>query len=421
MKWLKRIGIGLGIIVVAIIALGFWVASGLLEVPDLGEATHVDSHIYDPTYAEAIEEVQANLVDARTRLNAPGISIAISVGGELVWAEAQGYADVESGVTIDISSRFHMGSIGKPFTAAVAVQLAEQDLLDLDADIHTYVPSFPEQDYTLTTRQLLSHQAGIRHYRLALIPPLFQERGRNVQFDSVTDSLSLFADDDLLFEPDTGFQYSTYGYTLASAAMESASGMEFLQLMDERLFGPLGMKNTLAHDDTNPAATHTMGYISVLPGDDVIPEPQTNSSYKWAGGGFLSTPIDLNRFGNALLAGDIVSPEMVQLMMTSRTMANGEPNPQRYGLGFRQGGLYYPADTENIIPYISHGGTTIGVVSVLVVLPESGLVLAMVANSSGDTGSSGQVKSEAAGIVRIFLDHMGYVPEGFDASELARS
>ena len=89
----------------------------------------------------------------------------------------------------------------------VTALLWQNGLLDIDVDVRDYVPSFPAKEYTITLRQLLSHQAGIRHYRVGWKPPAFSESALNREFASIDESLNLFANDALLFEPDTDFNY----------------------------------------------------------------------------------------------------------------------------------------------------------------------------------------------------------------------
>ncbi len=395
--------IATGILVAGVSIL--WIGSGLTPVPDLGKTTVIDREVYNPTYSASIEKASAQLVDARVHLVAPALSLAVGVDGELVWAEAHGFANLSTMDPVKITTRFPIGSVSKSITAAAVSQLVETGAIDLDADIHTYVPGYPPQEYEITTRQLLSHQAGIRHYNLAFIPPVFSEMGLNRQFNTVKESLVIFENDDLLFEPDTDFSYSSFGYTLISAVIEGASNKEFLLVLEDQIFSQLNMNRSQANYSDRKVSDKVSGCISRFSDKQVLPEPVTNSSNKWAGGGLLSTPSDLVKFGNALLAGQLLQAETLKMMFTPRKTSNGELNPQHYGLGWRIGGMYYPGGTEEIITMINHGGTAMGAISVLVLMPDSGLVFAMSANSAGDAGSSALLP-EAASMIRIFLDQL---------------
>ncbi|WKY07208.1 hypothetical protein Q1695_006990 [Nippostrongylus brasiliensis] len=100
----------------------------------------------------------------------PGLSIGVSKNGRIIWREGFGYANVESGSRVTGDSIMRIASISKPITAAIAARLVQAGQLNLDASIQTYLPDFPAKKFdgkpaTITTRQLLSHNGGIRHYK----------------------------------------------------------------------------------------------------------------------------------------------------------------------------------------------------------------------------------------------------------------
>src|SRR5262249_9188836 len=149
----------------------------------------------------------------------PGMSVAVAVNGKLVWAEGFGVADLEQCVPVTPQTKFRIGSTSKPLTSAAAALLFDEKRLDLDAPIQRYVPSFPDKGYPITTRQLLGHLAGIRHYTAA------DGDNENVEpYHSVAESLKRFSADPLIAPPGTKWHYSTYGYVLVSAVIEGASG-----------------------------------------------------------------------------------------------------------------------------------------------------------------------------------------------------
>jgi CubicO group peptidase (beta-lactamase class C family) len=374
-------------------------------IPDLGTQTVVDTRIYDERYAPVIAAVGAELDAHRQSLSAPSIAIAVAINGKLVWADTRGYADIESMRPATRDTLYAIGSVSKPITAALVASLWEQGVLDLDADIRAYVPAFPEKQYSITLRQLLSHQAGIRHYELAWIPPSFSEMARNEQYDSIEQSLDIFKDDPLLFEPDSSFLYSTYGYTLISAAIEGATGRRFLELLQERIFDPVGMPRTSADQGRDVLARRATEYMALMSHRVVLPTPETNASYKWAGGGLVSTPTDLVRFGVAMLNGQLLAEETLDTVFTAREMSDGQLNPQHYGLGWRIGGLLSDRDDDDseILPLINHGGASIGSATILFLLPEHDVVIAMAANAVGNHGGSGPLTSVAASVARHFL------------------
>ena len=155
--------------------------------------------------APAVDRDQASVAAARrlvqswmAETGAPGSQVTISRNGRTVWSEAFGFANLELQVPASPRTRFRIGSVSKPLTAAGLGLLLEEGKLDLDAPIQKYVPYFPEKQWPITPRQLAGHLAGIRHYKDG---EFLSQR----HFDSVKAGLEFFEKDPLLFEPRTKY------------------------------------------------------------------------------------------------------------------------------------------------------------------------------------------------------------------------
>lgn len=312
-------------------------------------------------------DVLETFVDT-TRL--PGLSGAIAVDGEIKWTGGFGYANLQHRVPATDSTRYRIASISKPVAATVAMMLVEDGRLDLDAPIRTYLPLFPEKRGPLTTRHLLSHTAGIRHYR-------DDEFLSDTRYESRLGPVAIFADDSLLFEPGTQFSYSTYGFTLASAVIEAAADSSFLELLEARITDPLGL-DTLVPEKTEQVIPNEASFylVETTNGDTtVVNAPFVDNSNKWTGGGLLSTPGDLVRFVLALLDGRIVPPTHVQEMFSPQ--AEIEDEPYHYGLG------WYVRTDDQGRRRVWHTGGAMGGSGVVLFYPERELVIATLANTSG--------------------------------------
>ncbi|MCZ6597286.1 MAG: serine hydrolase [Planctomycetota bacterium] len=297
---------------------------------------------------------------------APGLSAAVAVNGEVVWAEGFGYADVELGIPVQTTTRFRVGSVAKAFTAAGLVLLVEEGRLDLDAPVQEYVPSFPvKEEGEITTRLLAGHLSGIRHYKGI-------EYRLERRFDTVLDGLSIFADDPLVNAPGERFSYTTYGWSLIAAAMETASEREFLAFMDERVFRPVGMHCTVA-DRADVVIPGRTTYYRMAGGELVVCPPVDNS-YKWAGGGFLSTAEDMVRFGSAHLEPGFLEQETLDLLFTSQKTTSGEET----NIGI----AWFLSEDEEGRRIYSHGGGSVGGTTALAIHPESRVVAALTTNRS---------------------------------------
>lgn len=135
------------------------------------QATYNSSERKKLSVQDAAERSQQLLKRLMEEVGAPGLVVAVSVDGATVWADGFGYADVENSVQCSPNTVMRIASISKPITMTAVAKLWEEGKLDLDAPIQKYIPSFPVKTYdgeevTITTRHLISHQSGIRHYRL---------------------------------------------------------------------------------------------------------------------------------------------------------------------------------------------------------------------------------------------------------------
>ena len=144
-------------------------------------------------------------------------------------------------------------------------------------------------------------------------------------------------------------------------------------------------------------------YQNILRDGAVLPAPFTNSSGKWAGGGFRGTPTDLARFGAALLRGEVVGRETLQVMFTPRTLANGKVNRQNYALGVRVDQITDPAFPGKSWRAVHHGGVAVGSQAMLVMLPDQKIVVALSANATRQPPGQGMFDT-ATDIALVFAE-----------------
>lgn len=299
----------------------------------------------------------------------PGFAIAVAVDGRIVWSEAFGYADVETRRPATPATQFRIGSVSKPLTATAIAQLFETGKVDLDAPVQRYVPTFPEKGAPVTARLVAGHLAGLRHYQ-------GDEFTLNRRFATVTEGLAIFKDDSLLAPPGTRFSYSSYGFNLLSAVVEGASREEFLAYMSRHVFGPLHMTSTAPdrNDSLIPNRTRFYERRGRLQGGGFAVAPAVDNSYKWAGGGFLSTAEDLVRFGSALLGPGLLKGATLELLFTPQHTNAGEATP--YGIG------WFVAKDSLGHRYVYHGGGSVGGTTAFGVDRDSRVVFALVTNLS---------------------------------------
>jgi CubicO group peptidase (beta-lactamase class C family) len=339
------------------------------DVPAVTRSTPV------PRWADAVERGRQAVLADLTGQNLPGVSVAVGSGGEVVWAEGFGWADLENKVPVTPGTRFRIGTASKVLTSAAVGVLLEKERLQLDARIRTYVPEFPEKQWPVTLRQLMGHVAGVRTDG-GDEGPLYSQR-----CERPVEALPFFANRTLLFEPGTAYRYSSYGWILVSAAVEAAAGEPFLTFVREQIFEPLGMNDTRADATTEPIPDRATFYFPKFAADPRyglhLMRPIDYSCYAGASA-FLSTPSDLVRFGMGINGGKLLQPATVQLLQTSQRLASGEETG--YGLGWDLETVTLGGERTRAV---GHDGDTLGgrVVS-LMTFRERGLVVAVASNIS---------------------------------------
>ncbi len=317
----------------------------------------------------SIAKARALIDELVRKQEIPGLSVAVARNGKVLWSEGFGMADVELGVPVTPLTRFRLGSVSKVLTAAAVGRLVEEGKLDLDVPIQRYVPDFPAKPWPITTRQLAAHTSGIRHYGDSdFAGPL---KGAP-HFASIAEGLSLFKNDPLLFEPGTAYSYSSYGWNLISRIIEAASGQEFLSYMRNNIFDPLGLRSITADHVDAIIPNRARFYQREAPGRPLEHYPYVDNSYKWASGGFLATSEDLVRFGSAHLSPGFFKPATLQLLFKGVSVIPG--NPIEVGVGWRIG-----RDTAGRRIF-HHAGTSEGGRAVLLMYPDSGVVIALLSN-----------------------------------------
>ncbi len=309
---------------------------------------------------------------------APGVSVAISAGDQLCYSKGFGLADIEKDVAVNPKTRFRTASIAKSMTAVVIMSLVEDGKIDLDSAVQQYCTEYPKKRWPVTTRQLLGHLGGVRHYKNGA------ESLSTRHFFSLKSALSTFADDPLRHEPGTKFFYSSFGYNLLGSVAEGAGDRGFMDSLRQRVFDPAGMTDTVADDQFALIANRTSGYVKAtrallrnLPQDHNLKEgriynaPLHDTSMKIPGGGLLSTPSDLVRFASAVNTGRLLEDKTRTQMWTRQKTKDG--NEIAYGLGWRVG-------TRSRRKMVSHTGGQSGTSTVLVLFPETGTSVAVMCN-----------------------------------------
>jgi serine beta-lactamase-like protein LACTB, mitochondrial len=288
----------------------------------------------------------------------PGLSAAVVENGEFVWSEGFGMADVKKSLKVTPKTLFRLASVSKPLTATAAMELWESGKLDLDAPVQKYCPSFPQKEWPITTRELLGHLGGIRHYRSESQDD--PEIGNTKHFDDpIAAGIKFFANDPLVAQPGTHFHYSTQGFTLVGCAIEGASGAKYVAFMHDHVFVPAGMTSTQADSLHSVVPERTHFYHKDKSGK-VVNAELLDSSYKIPGGGWISSADDMARFEVAILSDHLLKRATRDLMWTPQKPTDGSEDT--YGLGWGVGNAAG-------VPDVGHGGGQQGTSTFIMITP----------------------------------------------------
>lgn len=334
---------------------------------------------------QKLKQIEAAVSKFMATSHAPGVSVAVVENGEYEWAEGFGFADLENNVPASEHTLFRLGSISKPLTSVGALELWERGKIDLDAPVQKYCPAFPEKPKPITTREVMGHLGGIRHYKQG---PDDLEVGNTKHFDNpIQAGLDFFKNDPLVADPGTHFHYSTQGYTLVGCVMEGASSAKYVDFMRQNVLAPAGMEQTQVDDRFAIIPYRTRFYQKTDPGT-VENADFLDSSYKIPGGGWISSAEDMAKFEVAILSDKLLKRSTRDLMWTPLKPSDGSKDS--YGLGWDVG-------EENGIRVVGHSGGQQGTSTDFKIAPDQRTGVVVLANM--EDVDSGKLAEEILHIV----------------------
>jgi CubicO group peptidase (beta-lactamase class C family) len=303
------------------------------------------------------------LVDALLRNytgDVPGAAVLVPRDGRPVVRAGYGLADLEAGTPATPETNYRLASVTKQFTAAGILLLAEDGRLMLDDRAHDWLPSLPQATEAVTIRHLLTHTSGLIDYE-DVIPETFAAQLHDA------DVLRLLETQDrTYFRPGTGYRYSNSGYALLALIVQRASGKAFATFLRERIFQPLAMFNTVAHEEGISAVNHrAFGYTEEAGRWNRTDQDQTSAVL--GDGGIYSSIDDLAKWDAALYDGRLLQPSSLRAAFTPATHTD-DPEIE-YGYGWRITG-----------ETLWHSGESVGFRNVIVRYPKRHLTVVVLTN-----------------------------------------
>ena len=318
------------------------------------------------------------------------ITAAVFKGDQVLWAQGFGWADPERRTPAGVRTIYRTGSISKSFTAVLMADLMEDGVLRFDDPVEATLPEVahfadaPPGMEPLTYRQLASHTAGlIREPELegAAAGPI-EDWGHKI--------LASIPHTRYYTMPGTKYQYSNIGFGVLGYTLQRATGTSFIELVEDRIFEPLGMNSSTFIVGPDLSRRLSVGFDL---GNDGVVDAETPAfehegrGYKVPNGGVYSTVGDLATFGAAVMGH--TEFELLEASTREEVMRwQTPPDGPGYGLGLSINRITLPNGLE--VRFVGHGGGVSGYNAYLVFEPETGWGVVMLRNyNGGQTNLSG--------------------------------
>jgi len=300
------------------------------------------------------------------QLKIPGVSIAIVRNGQIVKSKGYGLSNIELKSPTTSETIYQSGSIGKQFTAMLAMILVEKGRLRLDDKINQYITDAPDTWKKITILNLLTHTSGLTRY------PLDVDVHLDYSHEDIIRRLRLYPLD---FEPGTSFHYSNVGYMLLGFILEKVGGKSYDALLQEHIFKPLNMGTARVINERDIILNRAAGYdlVNGVLKNQEYASPTFNST---ADGALYFTVLDLAKWDAALYTTKLLKKENMELLWSPVKLSNGKT--ENYGLGWRLA-------TVNGHRLIEHGGEWQGFTAFISRYVDQKLTIIIMTNLSGNT------------------------------------
>jgi CubicO group peptidase (beta-lactamase class C family) len=288
----------------------------------------------------------------------PGAAVLVVQDGKPALIRTYGLADIDKGIAVQPETNFRLASLTKQFTATSIMMLVERGELELDATLPELFDDFPDYGDAITIRNLLQHTSGLIDYE-DLIPEDFA--GQVSDQDALR---SMYEVDETYFEPGTEYRYSNTAYAMLAVLVEKISGMSFPDFLEQNIFEPLGMDNTIAYQSgISTVSNRAYGYT--VENGEVSFSDQSTTSAVLGDGGIYTSVLDYFKWDQALYSDKLLPQSVLDQMWTA--------NLGDYGFGWR-------VDTVDGHRRLHHDGSTSGFRNYIIRYPEDRMTVLVLSN-----------------------------------------
>jgi peptidoglycan/LPS O-acetylase OafA/YrhL/CubicO group peptidase (beta-lactamase class C family) len=337
--------------------------------------------VIDPALAGALQGILDTTV---AEGSIPGAVLTVKLPNGVTWTGVSGMADPEDGVAMAPETRVRIGSLSKMFTAAVVLQLVEQGQIDLDAPIATWLPDLVPNADAITVRELLQHTSGLYDYLedRKFLSRAYDDPKRDWQPGELVEYA---AGQPPSFAPGAKnrWDYSNTNYVILGMIVEKATGRTLAQELRQRIFEPLGLRQTYMVPDDVVEGPQARGYSKSVDQTDVA------MSFTFGAANIVTTVDDLRVFGSALFTDQLLKPDTRALM---EQFVNGkgqyDMTDLEYGLGLMRyslpvgpgpDGNARPAEASRVVGHIGGFG---GFRAAMWYAPADGTLVALSVNQA---------------------------------------
>ena len=318
---------------------------------------------------------------AYAKADSPGCAVGVARGGDIIFEQGYGMANLEYDVPLTASSIFEAGSVSKQFTAAAVLLLAEDGKLSLDDPVRKYVPELDDSASGVTIRNLLNHTSGLRDWGTIVGISGWRRGTRQFSHPLVLDVIS--KQRALNFAPGTQWSYSNSGYNLAAMIVERVSGKSFPDFTRDRIFTPLGMTHSSWRDNF---ARVVKGRATAYDPEEKTYVSDMDTENIYGNCCLLTTVGDLLRWNENFATAKVGNRKMLETMQTPAVLANGQRLDYAFGL--------FVNDSEGKRE-VYHSGATAGWRAFLTRRLYDGLSIAVLCNR-GDASAGSFVEKVAS-------------------------
>jgi CubicO group peptidase (beta-lactamase class C family) len=286
-------------------------------------------------------------------------TVLIAREGKIVFEKGYGFADRNSKVPNSPTTEFRIGSLSKPFTATLILQLQEQGRLNIKDPIRKYIPDYPKGD-SITIENLLNHTSGIKS--ITSMKEYYEKW--MAQPSTLDNTINYFKTEPLNFTPGSRFEYSNSNYILLSRIAEKASGLSFAELLQKSIMQPLKMRQSGLDQNNRASKAKAIGY-ALTPTDSFAVARYTDMSVLSGAGAIYTSARDLYRWDRAWYGNKLLNDASRKLMFT--------PAKNNYGLGWE-------IEQTNGRTLISHSGSIDGFLSNFMRFPDQDVCIIFLSN-----------------------------------------